>query len=364
MAEQPSDILIVDDTPANLKLLSGMLVQRGYKARPVPNGALALQAIQSKPPELILLDINMPGMNGYEVCRRLKASEQYRDIPVIFLSALGETEDKLRAFEAGGVDYISKPFHFEEVDARISTHLKLRRLQRDLEDHNRRLSELVQKQVKEISDSHLATIFALAKLAESRDEDTGAHLFRVRKYCRALAIHLARENVGGRVIDEPFVENLFFSSALHDIGKVSIPDAILLKKGPLTAEEWAVMKTHTTLGALTLEAVLESHPENDMLRMGKEIARSHHERWDGTGYPQGLAGEEIPLPARIFAMADQYDALRSTRPYKRGFTHEETVRIIVEGDGRTMPHHWDPAILAAFRVLEPEFLDIWTRFQE
>lgn len=364
MSETTADVLIVDDTPANLKLLSGMLAQRGYKARPVPNGTLALQAVRSKAPDLILLDINMPGLNGYEVCRQLKADEKLREIPVIFLSALGETEDKLRAFAAGGVDYISKPFQFEEVDARIATHLKLRHLQQQLEEHNQELSRLVQEQVKKISDSQLATIFALAKLAESRDEDTGAHLFRVRRYCRSLAVHLAAAGEKERRIDEKFIDNLYFSSALHDIGKVSIPDAILLKKGPLTPEEWVVMKAHTTLGANTLAAVLEQHPDNEMIRMGKEIARSHHERWNGTGYPQGLAGEAIPLPARIFSMADQYDALRSTRPYKRGFTHEETVRIIVEGDGRTLPEHWDPAILAAFRAMETEFLDIWMRFEE
>lgn len=363
MSEPNADILIVDDTPANLRLLASMLAQRGYKARPVPSGALALQAVKSQPPELILLDINMPGLNGYEVCRQLKADEKTREIPVIFLSALGETEDKLNAFAAGGVDYISKPFQFEEVDARITTHLKLRQLQKQLEDHNRHLSRLVEAQVKKIPDSQLATIFALAKLSESRDEDTGAHLFRVRGYCRAIATHLFRGGPYASDVDERFIENLYFSSPLHDIGKVSIPDAILLKKGPLTPEEWAVMKTHTTLGAATLDVVLEQYPDNEMVRMGREIARSHHERWNGTGYPHGISGEAIPLPARIFAMADQYDALRSTRPYKRGFTHDETVKIIVEGDGRTMPEHWDPVILAAFREVETEFLGIWDSYE-
>lgn len=363
MSEPNADILIVDDTPANLRLLASMLAQRGYKARPVPSGALALQAVRSQPPELILLDINMPGLNGYEVCRQLKADEKTREIPVIFLSALGETEDKLNAFAAGGVDYISKPFQFEEVDARITTHLKLRQLQKQLEDHNRHLSRLVEAQVRKISDSQLATIFALAKLSESRDEDTGAHLFRVRGYCRAIATHLSRGGPYAPEVGDRFVENLYYSSPLHDIGKVSIPDAILLKKGPLTPEEWAVMKTHTTLGAATLDVVLEQYPDNEMVRMGREIARSHHERWDGTGYPHGLSGEAIPLPARIFSMADQYDALRSTRPYKRGFSHAETVRILVEGDGRTMPGHFDPLILAAFREAEPEFLDIWDSYE-
>jgi putative two-component system response regulator len=363
MTESTADILVVDDTPANLRLMSEMLARRGFRSRCVADGRLALEAVAATPPDLILLDINMPGMDGYEVCRRLKADDRFKEIPVVFLSALAETEDKLRAFAVGGVDYIGKPFQIEEVNARITTHLKLRQLQRQLEEHNRQLAEIVRAQVKKISESHVATIVALAKLAESRDEDTGAHLFRVRGYCRVLATHLAQDGVHRQVIDEPFIDDLFFSSALHDIGKVSIPDAILLKRGSLTPAEWAVMQTHPVLGASTLDAVLAQYPDNEMIRMGREIARAHHERWDGTGYPQGIAGEEIPLAARIFTLADVYDALRSVRPYKRGFAHEETARIILEGDGRTMPAHWDPVVLAAFRATERELDEIWTRFE-
>ncbi len=362
MSERKPDILIVDDTPANLRLLGGMLAKQGYKSRPVPSGALALQAIESEPPDLILLDINMPGMNGYETCERLKADARYRDIPVIFISALGETEDKLRAFSAGGVDYVSKPFQFAEVEARISTHLRIRALQRELEQHNRHLSELVAEQVREISDAQHATIFALAKVAEAKDEDTGAHLLRVRQYCRALAVHLAERNVFPGGIDKEFIEVIEWASPLHDIGKVSVPDAVLLKRGPLTPEEWSVMRTHATVGARTLESVLVSYPRNTLVKMGAEIARSHHERWDGSGYPEGLAGEAIPLAARIFTVADQYDALRSPRPYKPPFDHDRTVRILLEGDGRTMPHHFDPHVLAAFREIAPEFATIWDRW--
>ncbi len=364
MADQKANILIVDDTPANLRLLGGMLVKQGYKSRPVPNGALALQAVESEPPDLILLDINMPGINGYEVCGRLKADERFRDIPVIFISALGETEDKLRAFSAGGVDYVSKPFQFEEVEARISTHLKLRMLQRELEKHNRHLSELVAEQVKEISEAQHATIFALAKLAEAKDEDTGAHLLRVRQYCREMTTWLLRENVFPGLIDDVFLEIIEWASPLHDIGKVAIPDAVLLKRGPLTPEEWKTMKTHATAGAQTLESVLVSYPRNSFVKMGVEIARSHHERWDGSGYPEGLSGEDIPLAARIFTIADQYDALRSARPYKPPFDHEKTVRILVEGDGRTLPVHFDPRVHHAFRQVEKELKNIWDRFVE
>ena len=363
MSERRPDILIVDDTPANLRLLGGMLGKQGYKSRPVPSGALALQAIESEPPDLILLDINMPGMNGYETCERLKADARFRDIPVIFISALGETEDKLRAFSAGGVDYVSKPFQFAEVEARISTHLRLRALQRELEQHNRHLSELVTAQVKEISDAQHATIFALAKIAEAKDEDTGAHLLRVRQYCRAIA-----ERLGERkafpvpvLIDREFVEVIEWASPLHDIGKVCVPDAVLLKRGPLTPEEWAVMKRHTTAGSETLEAVLLRHPRNAFLRMGTDIARSHHENWDGSGYPDGLAGESIPLSARIFAIADRYDAMRSRRPYKPSLSHDEVVRLILEGNDRSRPEHFDPRVLLTFREMEGEFAAIWDR---
>ncbi len=205
MNERKADILIVDDTPANLRMLGGMLAKQGYKSRPVPSGILALKAVESEPPDLILLDINMPGMNGYEVCEKLKADERFRDIPVIFISALGETEDKLRAFSAGGVDYVGKPFQFAEVEARISTHLRLRFLQRELERHNDHLADLVAEQVKEISEAQQATIFAIAKVAEARDFDTGAHLQRVRRYCRALATRLKERNAFPGRFGGPFI---------------------------------------------------------------------------------------------------------------------------------------------------------------
>ena len=362
MSERKADILIVDDTPANLRMLGGMLAKQGYKSRPVPSGALALKAVESEPPDLILLDINMPGMNGYEVCEKLKADPRHRDIPVIFISALGETEDKLRAFSAGGVDYVGKPFQFAEVEARISTHLKLRSLQRELERHNLHLSDLVAEQVKEITEAQHAMIFAIAKVAEARDSDTGAHLQRVRLYCRALARRLvARDAFPGR-IDDRFIEVLEWASPLHDIGKVCVPDTVLLKRGSLTPDEWAIMKTHTTVGAQTLESVLVRYPRNAFVKVAVEIARSHHERWDGSGYPEGLQGEKIPLAARILTIADQYDALRCPRPYKAPFDHARAVDILANGDGRTLPGHFDPRVLDGFRECEGEFSAIWEEF--
>jgi putative two-component system response regulator len=356
-----ADILVVDDTLANLQLLASMLKKRGHKVRPVPNGKLALQAARSQPPDLILLDINMPEMDGYEVCVELKADPRLSDIPVIFISANIEVLDKVKAFSVGGVDYVTKPFYDDEVEARVEAHLKILRLRREINALNSSLKDQVQAQVKEISDSQIATIIALAKLSECRDKDTGNHILRVQRYSQTLAKRLADEGVFGSLIDDSFIANIFQASALHDIGKVGIPDSILLKPGKHTPEEFETMKTHTTLGATTLASVLENYPGNAFVLMGVEVARSHHERWDGSGYPEGLSGESIPLAARIIVIPDQYDALRNNRPYKPGFDAASTYAILTEGDGRSSPNHYDPRVLAAFKDIAGEFEEI---FQE
>ncbi len=358
-----ADILVVDDTPANLHLLSAILKQNGHRVRPVLSGAIALQAARNDPPELILLDINMPEMDGYEVCRTLKADAQLADIPVMFISANTEVMDKLKAFSVGGIDYITKPFQHQEVEARVETHLENRRLRLELQTYNRSLQATVAAQFKEISDSQIATILALVQLAERRDEDTGNHIVRVQGYCRALARQLAADGVFGAAIDDAFIDTLYHASALHDIGKVAIPDLILRKPGRHTAEEWEVMKTHAALGAETLSTVLSAYPANGLARMGRDIARSHHERWDGSGYPDGLEGDAIPLAARIVIIADQYDALRNKRPYKPAFAAAKTCAIITEGDGRTDPRHFDPRVLAAFVHVADEFDRIFADFR-
>ena len=338
------NILVVDDVPANLTLLAGMLREKGHRVRPVPSGKLALKAVEHEQPDLILLDITMPEMNGFEVCQRLKADTRFRDIPIIFISALNETLDKVKAFGSGGVEYITKPFQFEEVEARVETHLKLHRYQSHLED-------LVKEQVKEISDSQVSTIFALSKLSESRDQETGKDLERVQTYCRMLAEKLSWEEPYNKVITAEFIHNIFNASPLHDIGKVAIPDNVLLKPGKLSPEEFAIMKTHSLVGAATMEAVNDIYKNNAFINMGITIARSHHERWDGTGYPEGLKGEDIPLAARIMALADVYDALRSNRCYKGALSRDRSREIIENGCGT----QFDPVIGKAFLAMEGEF---------
>ena len=340
----PGNILVVDDVPANLTLLAGMLKEKGHRVRPVPSGKLALKAVENEPPDLILLDITMPEMNGFEVCQRLKADTRFRDIPIIFISALSETLDKVQAFSCGGIDYVTKPFQFDEVEARVETHLKLHRYQSQLE-------VLVEKQVKEISDSQVSTIFALSKLSESRDQETGKHLERVQIYCRILAEKLSRQEPYNSIIDAAFIHNIFNASPLHDIGKVAIPDNVLLKPGKLTPEEFDIMKTHSLVGAATMEAVNDMYRNNAFINMGITIARSHHERWDGTGYPDGLKGEDIPLAARIMALADVYDALRSNRCYKGALSRDRSREIVESGNGT----QFDPVIGNIFLELEGDF---------
>jgi len=357
MTPEDARIMVVDDTPQNLRLLENLLTERGYRVFALPNGEMALRAAAKHMPDLILLDIDMPGLTGYEVCERLKRDPQLAEVPVIFISALSETADKVRAFEAGGVDYVTKPIKFDEVAARVATHLKIRALQASLEEHNKRLEEIVAAQVRKISASQMATIFALAKLAENRDTDTGEHLERVQEYCRVLAQDLQRSSAYSCLIGDDFIENIYQASPLHDIGKVAIPDNVLLKPGKLSNEEFEVMKTHTTVGAQTLKAVLDHYPENTFVRMGIDIARHHHERWNGTGYPDGLRAEDIPLSARVMAVVDVYDAFRSDRCYRNALSHESTWEIILAGGGT----QFDPVIIDRFRRLESTFQEIFEK---
>jgi len=346
-------ILIVDDSPEAIEVL-GNALPKHYKRQFALNGEKALDLLASSMelPDLILLDVKMPGMDGYEVCNRLKKDERLNNIPVIFLSALTDTKDKIKGFENGGVDYIQKPFETAEVQARVNTHISLHELQMKLEQHNKHLNQLVEEKVKEISESQMATIYALAKLAESRDDETGEHLNRVQVFCRLMAEKLSIRNG----ISADFINNIEKASPLHDIGKVGIRDAILLKPGELLPEEFEKMKQHTTIGADTLREVYQKYPKNYFIVIGIEIAQSHHEKWDGSGYPKGLKEDDIPLSARIMALADVYDALRSKRVYKDAFSHEESREIILRERGK----RFDPLIVDVFIENEQEFVKIYS----
>lgn len=344
-------IMIVDDAPDVLVLLRQTLEQHGSQVFVLSSGVTALQEAQNSAPDLLLLDINLPDLDGYEVCRRFKSDPRLREIPIIFLSGLTNTSAKVKAFEAGGVDYITKPFHPAEVRARIGTHLNLRSLQYKLD-----FQQMVAEKVREISEAQQATIFALAKLAEHRDEDTGTHLERVREYCRLLAERLGEESPYAAAISADFIDCIQHAAPLHDIGKVAIPDRILLKPDKLTPEEFEIMKSHTVIGAENLQTVYNNYAGNVFIGMGIEIALYHHERWDGAGYPDGLVGRNIPLSARIMAVADCYDAIRSDRCYRKGLDHDRTMAIIMAESGS----HFDPEICNAFLALEQEFGRIMT----
>lgn len=346
-------IMVIDDTKENLHFLHQVLSKEGYRVKVFPQGEMAITSAMKDPPDLILLDINMPGLDGYQVCEILKENDELKDIPVLFFSGLKDVDSVVQAFEKGGVDYISKPFRIKEIQVRVETHLNMRRLQKQQEDYNNHLQELVNEQVREISDSQKATILALAKLTESRDYETGNHVERVSSFASILAEDLFKREEE-REIQSSFLEDIHYAAALHDIGKVSIPDAILCKKGSLKREEFDMIKTHTTQGAKTLQEINHLYPNNSMIQMGVEIAKFHHERWDGKGYEVGLRGRAIPLSARIVALADVYDALRSKRPYKEPFSHERTKEIILEESGS----HFDPAIVETFKDVDDSFAKI------
>ncbi len=351
-------IMVIDDTPANLKLLQEILRGLGYKPALFTSGSTAIEALEAVAPALILLDITMPDMSGFEVCQKIKKRPAAQHIPVIFISALNEMDSKVRAFEAGGVDYIIKPFEVDEIRIRIGNHLRIAALQSQVESMNAQLEQRVQQQVEEIVATHgrllvtrQAIITALAQLSELRDNDTGDHLYRVCRYCEAIAARLAQNKRYERVVDETFVANLSSVSALHDIGKVGIEDKILLKPSKLTEEEYAVMKQHTIIGAKTMEKLRQKLGDDPFIVMGHEVVLYHHECWDGSGYPCGLKGNEIPLSAQIMAIADVYDALVSKRPYKPPYAPKEAWRIIEEGAGSAFA----PDVVDAFGAAFPGF---------
>lgn len=365
MSTLPSDgrstILAVDDTPDNLDLMSGLLQDR-YRVKVAINGEKALQIARSAdPPDLILLDIMMPGLSGYEVCERLKLDPLTRTIPIIFLTAMSATEDETRGLEIGAVDFITKPVNPPILLARVATHLHLKAAADFLRDQNSYLEAEVQRRGRELTAIQDVTIQAMAALAETRDSDTGNHIRRTQHYVKALAEKLSEQERYRDQLDSHTIDLLYRSAPLHDIGKVGIPDRILLKPGRFTPEEFEIMKTHTTLGRDAIAmAERQLGLEVAFLRHAKEIAYGHQEKWDGSGYPEGRSGEEIPLSARLMALADVYDALISRRVYKEPMGHEQAVAIIREGSGS----HFDPALVEAFLAIEQQFRSIALRFAD
>ncbi len=349
-----SNILVVDDMKENLELLQLLLKPKGYTVQTAETGEKALQLIADDPPDVILLDLVMPGMNGFEVCERVKQARETRHIPVIMITGVIEHEANVRALEAGADDFVVRPFDSLLLDARIRSAIRSKALQDQLIGYQHDLEERIRERTIQLERIQYAAVFSLAKLAESRDPETGEHLERIRSYARAIAEHLSEQPAYEDMVDSAFVDAIYFTSPLHDIGKVGIPDDILLKPGKLSAEEFDTMKTHSNIGGETLQAAYEEAGPNTMLDMGRDIAFYHHERWDGKGYPTGLKGEEIPLAARIVSLGDVYDALRSKRPYKEGFSHEKSKEIIMEGRGT----QFDPAVIDAFVAREDEFVQI------
>jgi len=354
------NILVVDDTPDNLIMMSELLKDE-YKVKVANNGEKALKISQSQtPPDLILLDIMMPVMDGYEVCRQLKANPQTQHIPVIFLTAKTDATDETKGLEIGAIDYITKPINPAILMARVKTHLDIKRMQDFLRNQNSFLEAEIIKRTREITAIQDVTIHAMASLAETRDNETGNHIRRTQNYVRVLAQKLRHHPRFSHFLDDDkIIELLYKSAPLHDIGKVGIPDKILLKPGRFEPEEFEVMKQHPALGrSAILNAEYELGLEVPFLKYAKEIAYAHQEKWDGSGYPLGLAGDNIPISARLMAVADVYDALISRRVYKEGMTHEQAVQLIIEGRGK----HFDPDITDAFLALQEDFIAIAAKF--
>ncbi len=357
-----SIILVVDDAPENLALISSILKDQ-YRIKVATSGGKAVSILSNatQKPDLILLDINMPDMNGFDVCVQLKASELTASIPVIFLTSLTEVENEEKGLSAGAVDYIHKPISPPVLLARVQTHLQLKEAQDFLKIQNSILEKMVKKRTLELAQSQQATMVAMGALAEFRDPETGNHLRRTQHYIKQLAIELAKNPDYREYLTEDRIDVLFKSAPLHDIGKVGVPDNVLLKPGKLTNNEFKTMKCHTKFGK---DAIRETQDQmatsNSFLVMSEQIAASHHEKWDGTGYPRGLAGADIPLSARLMAIADVYDALVSNRVYKPAFTHEKAVEIIEESSGT----HFDPDIVEAFLQVSDTFNDILQKFTD
>ncbi len=340
-------LLIVDDTQANLEVLLGILSAE-YDVRVALDGEKALKLVGRIQPHLILLDVMMPVMDGYEVCRRIRAMEEMRDVPILFLTARTDDESETAGLSLGAVDYIIKPFNPEVIKFRIRNQLEFKQQRDQLKEHRDHLAKLVDVRTRELRRTLQVMLASLGALAEYRDNETGGHIRRTQYLVRTLATTLSQKERWASLIDETMIEHLSTAAPLHDIGKVGIQDHILRKPGALTDEETLEMRKHSQLGYEVLKAATAELNNDPLVVIAADLARSHHEKWDGSGYPQGLSGLEIPLGGRLMAIADVYDALVSDRVYKKAMPHEQAVGIIRNGRGS----HFDPDIVDAFLEIE------------
>ena len=353
-------ILAVDDTLANIDVVKGVLAQ-DYLVQAALSGKMALKIIEKQKPDLILLDIMMPEMDGYEVCKLLKSQAETKDIPIVFLTAKSQEDDETKGLALGAVDYITKPISPPILKERVKNHLILQASRNLLARQNEILEERVIERTMQLSELQDVAMVAMGALAESRDPETGNHIRRTQRYVKVFAIELAKHQKYQDFLTPEVITSLYKSAPLHDIGKVGIEDSILLKPGKLTDEEFEEMKRHTTYGRDALAAAEQSIESADnFLIFAKEIAYSHQEKWDGSGYPEGLSGEDIPLSARIMAVADVYDALISKRVYKPAFSHEKAVSIIMEGKGS----HFEPLLVDCFLVIADDFKQVAKDFAD
>ena len=344
MLEEKAKILVVDDEDGNLRLMEAMLLPLGYEVILAADGEEALAKVKEAPPNVILLDTLMPKIDGFEVARRLKEDETTKTIPVVMMTAQSDVEERLKALEAGADDFLSKPVDEVELRARVNSLLKvkayndhMRNYQEELEAEVAKRTQGLAKAFEKIKTASLDTVYRLSRAAEYKDEDTGAHVQRMSHYSSAIA--------RGMGLDDDFVEQILWASPMHDIGKIGIPDRVLQKPGKLDPDEWTIMKQHTTIGAEILKDA-----SADFIKLAEAIALSHHEKWDGSGYPQGLRGSDIPLAGRIVAVADVFDALTSERPYRSPMPLEEALAIIEDGRGS----HFDPELVNAFFAIKDE----------
>ena len=360
MKNKTYTILAVDDTLENIDVVKGVL-SGDYLVQAAISGSMALQVVERNKPDLILLDIMMPEMDGYEVCRRLKANPKTEDIPIIFLTAKSKESDETEGLALGAVDYITKPLSPSILKERVKNHLMLKDALEQLSMQNEILEEKVQIRTSQLGELQDVAMVAMGAMAESRDPETGNHIRRTQHYVKVLAEELSKHKKYHQALTPEVITALYKSAPLHDIGKVGVEDAILLKPGKLNDEEFEEMKHHTTYGRDALLAAEKSIDTADnFLIFAKEIAYSHQEKWDGSGYPEGLAGEKIPLSARLMAVADVYDALISKRVYKPAFSHEKSVGIILEGKGS----HFEPLLVDCFMAVADRFQLIAKEFTD